>query len=71
MVDLLYICIYLLYLLSLLDYNLRVLSRELFQHGFLGGGHAQVQLDRKVLAELAVSDPKGFAHIAKLAAQHL
>lgn len=32
---------------------------------------AQVELDRKVLAELAVSDPKGFAQIAELAAQHV
>ncbi len=32
---------------------------------------ARVELDRKVLAELAVSDPKGFAQIAELAAQHV
>ncbi len=32
---------------------------------------ANVSLDRKVLAELAVSDPSGFAQIAKLAAQTL
>jgi large subunit ribosomal protein L20 len=30
---------------------------------------ANVTLDRKVLAELAVSDPAGFAQIAKLASQ--
>jgi large subunit ribosomal protein L20 len=30
---------------------------------------AKVDLDRKVLAELAVSDPTGFAKIAELAAQ--
>jgi large subunit ribosomal protein L20 len=29
---------------------------------------AKVDLDRKVLAELAVSDPAGFAKIAELAA---
>jgi large subunit ribosomal protein L20 len=32
---------------------------------------ANVDLDRKVLAELAVSDPTGFAQIANLAAQQL
>lgn len=32
---------------------------------------ANVQLDRKVLAELAVSDPSGFKQIADLAAQQL
>ncbi len=31
---------------------------------------AQVELDRKILAEMAVSDPKGFAQVAELAAQH-
>lgn len=30
---------------------------------------ANIALDRKVLAELAVSDPSGFAQLAKLAAQ--
>ncbi len=30
---------------------------------------ADVALDRKVLAELAISDPQGFAQIANLAAQ--
>jgi len=30
---------------------------------------ANVDLDRKVLADLAVSDPKGFSQIAQLAAQ--
>jgi large subunit ribosomal protein L20 len=30
---------------------------------------ANIELDRKVLAELAVSDPSGFAQLAKLAAQ--
>ena len=32
---------------------------------------ANISLDRKVLAELAVSDPSGFARIADLAAQQL
>ena len=32
---------------------------------------AKVDLDRKVLADLAVSDPAGFAKIAELAAQKL
>ena len=32
---------------------------------------AGIQLDRKVLAELAISDPSGFAHVAKLASQQL
>jgi len=30
---------------------------------------ANIELDRKVLAELAVSDPSGFAQVAKMAAQ--
>lgn len=30
---------------------------------------AGIQLDRKVLAELAISDPSGFAHVANLASQ--
>ena len=32
---------------------------------------AKINLDRKVLAELAISDPAGFAKIAELAAQKL
>jgi len=32
---------------------------------------ADVRLDRKVLAELAVSDPAGFAQVANLSAQQL
>jgi large subunit ribosomal protein L20 len=32
---------------------------------------AKVDLDRKVLADLAISDPAGFAKIAELAAQKL
>jgi large subunit ribosomal protein L20 len=39
------------------------LSYSKFIHGLK---QANVELDRKVLAELAVSDPTGFAHIAKL-----
>lgn len=33
--------------------------------------NARVELDRKILAEMAVSDPKGFAQIAEFASQHL
>jgi large subunit ribosomal protein L20 len=36
-----------------------------------GLGHAQVQLDRKVLAEIAVHDPEGFTAIADLARANL
>jgi large subunit ribosomal protein L20 len=32
---------------------------------------ADVNLDRKVLADLAISDPSGFAKIAELASQQL
>ena len=32
---------------------------------------ANIELDRKVLAELAISDPSGFGRIAGLAAQQL
>lgn len=32
---------------------------------------AKIDLDRKVLAELAISDPAGFSKIAELAAQKL
>ena len=44
------------------------LSYSKFMHGLKKAG---VELDRKVLAELAVSDPSGFARIADLAAQQL
>lgn len=38
---------------------------------FIGGlKKANISMDRKVLAELAVSDPAGFSKIAQLAAQH-
>ena len=42
------------------------LSYSKFIHGLKT---AQVELDRKVLAELAVSDPAGFSQVARLAAQ--
>ena len=32
---------------------------------------ANINLDRKILANLAISDPTGFAHIAGLASQNL
>lgn len=44
------------------------LSYSKFIHGLK---LANVDLDRKVLAELAISDPAGFAKIAELAAQKL
>jgi large subunit ribosomal protein L20 len=43
------------------------LSYSKFIHGLKA---AKVALDRKVLAELAVSDPQGFRQIARMAAQH-
>ena len=42
------------------------LSYSKFIHGLK---LANIELDRKVLAELAVSDPSGFAQIAKMATQ--
>ena len=39
-----------------------------FVHGLKLAG---VELDRKVLAELAISDPSGFSQIANLAAQQI
>lgn len=44
------------------------LSYSKFIHGLKLAG---VELDRKVMAELAISDPAGFAKIANLAAQQL
>lgn len=44
------------------------LSYSKFMHGLK---LAKIELDRKVLAELAISDPAGFAQIADLASQHL
>jgi large subunit ribosomal protein L20 len=48
--------------------RMRDLSYSKFMHGLR---LANVELDRKVLAELAISDPAGFAQIANLAAQRL
>ena len=44
------------------------LSYNKFMHGLKVAG---VELDRKVLAELAISDPSGFSQIANLASQQL
>lgn len=44
------------------------LSYSKFIHGLKLAG---IELDRKILAELAVSDPAGFSQIAKTAAQQL
>ena len=44
------------------------LSYSNFMHGLK---LANIELDRKVLAELAISDPDGFAQIANLASQQL
>lgn len=44
------------------------LSYSKFIHGLKT---ANVELDRKVLAELAVSDPAGFSQVARLAAQQI
>jgi len=44
------------------------LSYSKFIHGLKLAG---VELDRKVLAELAISDPSGFSQIAGLASQQL
>jgi len=44
------------------------LSYSQFMHGLK---LANIDLDRKVLAELAISDPSGFTEIAKLASQQL
>jgi large subunit ribosomal protein L20 len=44
------------------------LSYSKFIHGLKRAG---ITLDRKVLADLAISDPAGFAQIAKLASQHI
>jgi large subunit ribosomal protein L20 len=48
--------------------RLNGLSYSKFIHGLK---LANVELDRKVLAELAISDPSGFSRIAGLAAQQL
>ncbi len=44
------------------------ISYSKFIHGLK---MANVELDRKVLAELAISDPEGFAKIAQVAAQNV
>jgi large subunit ribosomal protein L20 len=44
------------------------LSYSKFIHGLKLAG---IHLDRKVLAELAISDPSGFAQIANLASEQL
>jgi large subunit ribosomal protein L20 len=44
------------------------ISYSKFMHGLK---LANVELDRKVLAELAISDPAGFSQIVKVASQHL
>jgi large subunit ribosomal protein L20 len=44
------------------------LSYSKFTHGLKLAG---INLDRKVLAELAISDPSGFAQIANLASEQL
>ena len=43
-------------------------SYSKFMHGLKLAG---VELDRKVLADLAITDPKGFAQIAGVAAQQM
>ncbi len=44
------------------------LSYSKLIHGLKTAG---VQLDRKVLADLAVSDPSGFTSVANLASEHI
>ena len=44
------------------------LSYSKFMHGLKLAG---VELDRKILAEMAVADPSGFSQVAKMAAQQL
>jgi large subunit ribosomal protein L20 len=44
------------------------LSYSKFIHGLKLAG---INLDRKVLAELAISDPSGFSQIANLASEQL
>jgi len=48
--------------------RLNNLSYSKFMHGLK---RANVEVDRKVLAELAISDPAGFAQIVKMASQAL
>ncbi len=50
--------------------NAAARMNDLSYSRFIGGlKKADVNLDRKVLAELAISDPSGFAQIAALASQ--
>ncbi|OQX27834.1 MAG: 50S ribosomal protein L20 [Desulfobacteraceae bacterium IS3] len=50
--------------------NAAVRMNSLSYSKFINGlKRAKVELDRKVLAELAISDPAGFAQIAHLASQ--
>lgn len=52
--------------------NAAVRPHKLSYSRFINGlKKADVTLDRKVLAELAITDPKGFAQIAQLAAGKL
>jgi large subunit ribosomal protein L20 len=52
--------------------NAAVRMNDLSYSKFINGlKKADVALDRKVLAELALSDPTGFAQIAALASQQL
>jgi large subunit ribosomal protein L20 len=44
------------------------LSYSKFIHGMK---LASIELDRKVLAELAISDPSGFAQVVRLASQQV
>ena len=44
------------------------LSYSKFMHGLKVAG---IDLDRKVLAELAISDPAGFTKIAEIASQQI
>ncbi len=44
------------------------LSYSQFMHGL---SEADVRLDRKVLADMAIHDPKGFAQLVALAKKHL
>ena len=48
--------------------RLNNLNYSKFMHGLKIAG---VDLDRKVLAELAISDPSGFSKIAELASQQI
>ena len=48
--------------------RLNNLSYSKFIHGLKVAG---IELDRKVLAELAISDPSGFSKIAELASQQV